>query len=125
MSISACERYFPPVTKLLIIFIGILPNFSHKLIHASLSAHLLPLHTVSPNTIVRRSTDPLPRNQDPRITTTLPRNHEFAMADIEISKTQKEYKGTRKFGIQAVKTMQKGFDVVNDVAQDIHMLGGL
>jgi len=47
------------------------------------------------------------------------------MADIEISKTQKEYKGTRKFGIQAVKTMQKGFDVVNDVAQDIHMLGGL
>jgi len=85
----------------------------------------LPLYTASPNIFIRRSTDPLPQSQDPRIRTTLPHGHEFAMTDIDFSQTQKGYKGTGRFGLKAIKTMQKGFDVVNNVAQDIHMLGGL
>jgi hypothetical protein len=73
----------------------------------------------------RRFTEPCLHSQDPRIRTTVPQGHEFISLDVGLGETQRAHRDIGQFVQRAVRTVQDTIDVIQDVGQDIGILGSL
>jgi hypothetical protein len=78
-----------------------------------------------PMAIMRRFTDPYLHSQDPRIRTTVPQGHEFISPEVGFGETQTAHKVIGRCTQRAIRTVQDTIDIVQDVGQDIGILGGL